>query len=746
MEGLHNRDERSPDARRIQGTAGSVTIYFIAVTAAFILLTALLIDFARVAAFRKQTELAVKSGARSTMSSFDPIIYARYGLFIRGGEQANELFRETVEGNTASQGEGAFTFLDTKWEATEVTESRPLATHEVFRRQILEEMKYKAPIDLTLEVASRFRGVSGAVKEATRTVDLLEKMRKAYDRRESAFDEALSKQREQGSTVQQLVASEVGSMSGIVGSYEDYVVKRLDDEARRKSVQSWEEEQRKREENGEEPDDEANKPEGPRYEAEVAAYEASARSLSVSLSQSAAAIRVETDRFLREANEAVTKAKTANDEMKAYIDQANSMPQISNNEPSEGDGSGIDSGHIETMKELRKSAEDLVLEPAFFDHYFDEIRTQHMKALMVASEAASCSSLVASVPGSTGMGSSLQSGYSKMQSMLNEFGAAYGSGGTILAARKATFEAHRSHDNERKQEEEKAKTAWSGASNFLGSLSGNSGSAEEKEAFERTSALYASNREWNLAEEEHATATRANDPSDGRDAAMSATSGLMDILEDSVLGARDQLYFSEYTMSRLSHYDPGFVKEMLGGGDTSLNIHLQEAEYILYGINNPAGNIAAAYGEIFALRLAVRTMEGLIECRAMGHPLLVLAAALVYGITKALLDMNLLINTGKIQLSKYIKVDTYYTDYLRLFMLVHGGSANQTSRTIAVVEHASGLDFRKAYTYASGEGSASIRLWFFPGLLKVMGRMGNLGGTVKGNRYEATYSADSSYQ
>ncbi|QMV43362.1 hypothetical protein [Cohnella cholangitidis] len=745
MKARKERRERPSGDRRKQGAEGSVTIYFIAATAAFMLLTALLIDFARVAAFRKQAELAVKSGARSTLSSFDPTIYARYGLFIRGGEPANELFRETLEGNTATGGNGAFTLLDTRWETTEVTESRPLATHDVFRRQILEEMKYKAPIDLALEVASRFRGVSGAMKEAATTVDLLEKMRKAYDRRERAFDEALNGQKKQGTTVQQMVASEIGSMGGVIGSYDDYVIKRLDDEARRKSVQSWEEEQRIREENGEEPEDEANKPEGPRYEAEVAAYEANARNLSVSLSESAASIKAETDKFVREAIEAVTRAKSANDEMRAIIEQANSMPDTTSGQSGE-EGAEVAKEHIETMKQLRKSAEDLVLKPEFFDRYFDEIRLQHTKALMLASEAAACSSLVASVPGSTGMRPSLQSGQSRLQSAFDDFSGAYGSGGAIISSRISTLEAHRSRDNERKQEEEKAKTAWSGATNFLDSLSGRSGSAEEKEAFERTSALYASNREWNQTEEEHAESAQASDPSEGRDAAMSSSSGLIDVLEDSLLGARDQLFFSEYSMSRLAHFDPGFVKTMLGGGDVSLDIHMQEAEYILYGLNNPAGNIAAAYGEIFAFRLAVRTMEGLIECRAMGHPLLVLAAALVYGITKALLDLNLLINTGKVQLSKYMKVDTYYTDYLRLFMLLHGGSANQMARMIALMEHASDLDFSKTYTYASGEGSASIRLWFFPGLLKVMGRFGDLGGTVKGNRYEATYNADSSYQ
>jgi hypothetical protein len=185
---------------------------------------------------------------------------------------------------------------------------------------------------------------------------------------------------------------------------------------------------------------------------------------------------------------------------------------------------------------------------------------------------------------------------------------------------------------------------------------------------------------------------------------------------------------------------------MLKGEDAPLDIHLQETEYILYGLDNPAGNIAAAYGEIFAFRLAVRTMEGLIECRSMGHPLLVLAAALVYGIGKALLDLQELVENGKIQLAKSIKVDTAYSDYLRLFLLAHGGSSNHTARTIAIMEHSSGLDFRGAYTYASAEGSASIRLWFFPRLLRTMGKIGDLGGTIKGNRYEATYTADSSYQ
>ncbi|QJD87405.1 hypothetical protein [Cohnella herbarum] len=746
MEGSNHSRELPSHERQRQGTLGSVSIYFIAATAAFLLLTALLIDFARVAAFRKQAELAVKSGARSTLSSYDPTIYARYGLFIRGGEAANEIFRDTVEGNAAPQGKGAFTFLDTRWEETGVTESRPLATHDVFRRQILEEMKYKAPVDLALEVASRFRGVSGAMKEATRTVDLLEQMRKAYDRREAAFDDALEAQKQHGVKSEQALGSEIGSIGGITGGYEDYVIKRLDNESRRESVRKWEEEQKNREENGEEPEDEKTKPEGPRYEAEVAAYESGAVSLSSALSRQAAAVREQSERFLLKANEAIEKAKKANDEMVAILERSRAQPPVSSGDEEGETGSAVDKEHVQTLENLRKSAEDLVLKQAFFEAYFAEIRTQHIQGLSLAGEAASFASLAASVPGSTGMGASLQSGQSRLQSAYDAFVSSYGSAGSVIAARIATLEAHRSQDNERKEEEKKAKAAWAGAANFLGSLTGVAGSAEEKISFATTTDLYSSNKEWNKTEEEQAErAARSNDPSEGRDAAMSGSDGLMDVLQGALLGARDQLYFSEYTLSRLSHYGPPLVKEMLAGGQASLDIHMQEAEYILYGLNNPAGNIAAAYGEIFAFRLAVRTMEGLIECRAMGHPLLVLAAALVYGIRGALTDMNLLINTGKVELSKYIKTDTLYTDYLRLFLLLHGGSANQIARMIAVMEHASGLDYRGAYTYASAEGSASVSLWFFPGLLKAMGRFGNLGGTVKGNRYETTYTADSSY-
>jgi len=758
--------ERPSHSRWLQmkGTSGSVSIYFITVTAAFVLLTALLIDFSRVAAFRKQAELAVKSGVRSTLSSYDPLIYARYGLFIRGGESANELFRETLAGNVATHGNGGFTFLDTRWEETDVTESRSLAHHDVFRRQILEEMKYKAPIDLSLEMANRFRGVSGAMKQAAATVDLLERMRKVYDLREAAFDDVLAIQRSTGQDISRLLSAEVPyppvnveisqSAGGVrtIGDaavqYEDYVSKRLEDDARREAQRIQEEEKKKREEIGEVTDEDQVVVEdaGPIYGAIIAAYETGTVALSLALSKEAAATRSKAKKSGQKAIEALLRAKETNDEMRAIVEQAQRMPSMSSGDELSEEEAAFGDEQIQSMDELRRTAEELVLDATFFESYALEINLQRSQGVQLANEADSFSSLAAAVPGSTARGAELRSGAARLQSNYSEYVRAYGQDGSVFSERLAILQSHRSRDVERKQEEQKAKSAWSGATQFLSALSGASGSEEEKASFEDAKTLYINNREWNHTEEQQAKTERPSDPSAGRDEAMSLTSGLMDILEGSLLGVRDQLYLSEYAIARLSHYDPSYVKEMLHGGDVSLDLHLQEAEYVLYGLNNPAGNIAAAYGEIFAFRLAIRTMEGLVECRAAGHPLLVLAAALVYGVRNAVLDLTNLVENGKVQLSKYIKADTFYTDYLRLFMLAHGGASNHLSRMINVMEHASGVDFRGAYTYASGEGTASVRLWFFPGVLKVMGRFGDLGGTVKGNRYEATYIADSSYQ
>ncbi|MDG0808342.1 TadE/TadG family type IV pilus assembly protein [Cohnella rhizosphaerae] len=179
-------------------SSGAVSIYMAAVMAAMIFLTGTLIDFGRIAAFRQQAELSIKAGARGVLSAYDPVLYERYGLFAVGGGAPETLLSEVLEGHRDPEDAEALRLLDTAWRDGEVVESRPLGSHAVFKRQVLEEMKYKAPIDLTLDLASRFKGLPTLMKEARKTSDLLEEMRLAYERREAALDRALASQIEAG--------------------------------------------------------------------------------------------------------------------------------------------------------------------------------------------------------------------------------------------------------------------------------------------------------------------------------------------------------------------------------------------------------------------------------------------------------------------------------------------------------------------------------------------------------------------
>lgn len=759
------RAARRKRAVRRKRAEGAVSIYFIAATAAFVLLNGLLIDFARVAAFRKQAELAVKSGARSVLSSFDPEVYAGYGLFVRGGDRADALFRETLEGNLEQEGPGVFRFLDVRWESAEVTESRPLASHEVFRRQVLEEMKYKAPIDLTIELASRFRGIDAAMAETKKTADLLERMRQAYERREAALDEVLKRQAEAGSKLVNAMAGYVpdppadltgtrpaGDVRDIADAalmYPDYVGKRLEDEARNRAladaVAQWNSRQAQARQEGK-PFTEPYPTGGPIHSAAIGAYESGMSRLAASLPDRIRDGADQAAEALAAAREALGEAEEANRQMREMAAGAQNSGDEGDAGQGSGDG-GIGKEREQMLRDLRESANDLVLDGAFFGEYAAELDRQSEEAAETADAASKFGRSAAAVSGSTGLEEELRSGAERLQRAGDLYRNRYGASGSVLEDRRGKLGEHRAADEERKRLEKEAETEWSSANSLLQALSAAEGTDEEREAFRELDRLYQKNLAWNKAADEQTAPPRPDRASRGRDEAVAASKDWLDALAVASANWRDSLYFAEYAVSRFSYSDPAEIKAWLSGeAGSATSPDKQQAEYILYGLTHPSGNIAAAYGEIFMFRLAIRTMEGLIESRSLGSPLLVLAGALLYAVKHAVADLRHLLDQGKIELSKYVKADTVYSDYLRLFFLLHGGSSGQTARTIAVIEHNTGISLQEAYTYVSGEGVASLRLWFFPGLIKALGKTGRLGGEVAGNRYEAVFTADNAYQ
>ena len=172
-------------------------------------------------------------------------------------------------------------------------------------------------------------------------------------------------------------------------------------------------------------------------------------------------------------------------------------------------------------------------------------------------------------------------------------------------------------------------------------------SDEHREQFLQAEKLYRNNLLFNQHADEAASeagAVLAEDAYKAAEQSDSLMGGLFTGLASMLEQALDSLYYGEYTLLRYTSFQPEKLRTLLTGGDTkdlsqALSFHNQEAEYILYGFNDPIANLAAAYGELFAVRLAIRTMEGLIASRSLGHPLIILSAALIYGLEKTIEDM-----------------------------------------------------------------------------------------------------------
>ncbi|NRF93960.1 hypothetical protein HQN89_23825 [Paenibacillus frigoriresistens] len=145
----------------VRSERGVVSVYLILIIVPIFLFQAVLIDFARMKLAEKETETAVKAATRSVMSSYDKELQAMglYGLGI-SQDKTDALFRKVFASNLSSQvSAGAFHYVDTRpvENGMRVTPVYTLASHVIFERQVLEDMKIKAPIEFTLEITDKFR-------------------------------------------------------------------------------------------------------------------------------------------------------------------------------------------------------------------------------------------------------------------------------------------------------------------------------------------------------------------------------------------------------------------------------------------------------------------------------------------------------------------------------------------------------------------------------------------------------------
>ncbi|AOZ92196.1 hypothetical protein [Paenibacillus crassostreae] len=750
---------------------GSVTIFLILILAIMFSFVAIFIDYARIAAVKVQSERLVRSAVRSVMSAYDPELQQEYGLFAYGESDGDQIMSGVLNGNIDHGDRGdAFSLVDLELDTSTLQMNRMLGEYEIFDRQISEEMKYKAPIDFTIEIMNKFKPLSQSLKEASNTMDVLRKLQKLYDKREDALNEMIENQRKAAQSVNPLVSlimaesstyisnqslgGGISSGADIAAQYDDYVAKANELEQKIAEKQSRE--------NNKDNDDDAIDSEINMLTSLINSYHSGASELLSNISSKQSSSKKEHTNMLPKALELWEEAYQYNEEMKQVIAESESrvIDESYDHVSKEGNSESTDFSNddSEAIRKIREESQQLIHTEDLFQDLKTSIENQTSQFETINSKVSSMQSVLNGAFGKSANSSSMKSAVIQSRKVIDKYMKNYVESGSenVLYEAMSELEKGRSFDKQRKETEKKAKAKLQDATKILATINRLDEKAQDYlEEYRTIQQYYGDSITFNKQSEGDSTkgAELDSNPYDASKSAMDDVDNLYGSMSGMLSGMQNEFYQNEYASLYFHHFDITQLGDLVSNPNGSigddlvdqLSVHNQELEYILYGFHNPVGNVSAAYAEIFGVRLAIRTMEGLVKSSKLGNPLLILATGLLYGIEMAILDMIQLCQKGSIELSAYLKVEMTYRDYLRMFLFIHSNNERKMSRMLSLIRFNTGINPNERATYASGEVKIGMNIWFLPGVMRMLGTTANSEDQVEGNRYYAIKKADYSY-
>ncbi len=157
----------------------------------------LLLDIVRYYAIEAQAEKAVKAAASSVLSAYDRTLrneYSLFGLAATEQERMDIANRVLTGGGSSLRSEPApldrWTSVHPSAQSVQVESVYSLADHRFLRRQIMEEMKVKAPIEFTRNVYSKWKDMAPDIEQASEQVQVSEDAEKLLMRRETLLRQA----------------------------------------------------------------------------------------------------------------------------------------------------------------------------------------------------------------------------------------------------------------------------------------------------------------------------------------------------------------------------------------------------------------------------------------------------------------------------------------------------------------------------------------------------------------------------
>ncbi|WP_102272016.1 DUF5702 domain-containing protein [Cytobacillus massiliigabonensis] len=674
---------------------GAVSIYAIIITLLLFIFNGVLIDFVRIMAAERETDNAIKAAIRSTMSAYNQDVKG-YGLFgFDGGQgEADEIFKKVFEENLDLEEGDYYRFIDTKPEGeitTTLDEDRMLSNKTTIEYQILEEMKYIAPMEVGKSIIEGFLQVSEAMEQASVYVDIAESIQKDVDKREEKLDKAKEKLDD---------ARGKSSSSSILAT------------ALEKSIEAYN-------------DLISNPPDDDASDEDKAAYEQSVKTAEAAVIAAATALLAELNNVLADLQEALKLVEEA-EELNKKVEKTikDKRAEARNNYGSANEAAKLkqkDKGNANGTKdgiaEANAKLDDYVIKQAFFDSLKGKINEA---IILVESNIVGVSQFLASFPGGGGLSIDISGQTSAIDGAV-----------TIITKDRPVIK-----DEEVKEKDKEADKNLEDVNKQLDDALREAAKYTHDNQLLQEIAVLA--EKYQGAIESSQNEFNREDPDKAAKDAMDFVDKVFKAIGDTLLDSRDKVYINEYILTKFKSHD-----FKLTGAD-SFSLENNEVEYILYGLNTTGANFSAAMTELFAFRFAVNFLEAFTKphVRAFGPYMWV--AALAYALEKTIDDLVEIQKGKSIQFFSNLKFETTYKDYLRIFLLIHP-EGNKIARMMALIENNTGADLTMLPTYMSGEASTSVKLWFLPGVTKMLGQTGAITGRVENGRYFIDKKIDYSY-
>lgn len=701
---------------------GAVSIYLIIITLLLFLFNAVLIDFARILVAERQTEEAARTALRSTMSSYNKALQDK-GLFAFEGDagKANQLFKSVFTENIKAGEDGAFNLVGLSPVDSEITTNldmgRSLANESILTYQILEEMKYKAPVEVGEALIESFLSISSVVEQASDFSKVAADVNGKAKEREEKLDEAIKYLEEAKNTLEGIrpkITGEENSIYPAVNNIKDIMTNK---NTYRKHY--------KNDEIDDEDEDDETKEQNNKDQEQAEEFKANAKFLIETLIEQVKLA----DASLVVALVFIKDAETLNNEVIDIINDPSSgntdYDDAKNISDQAGDGeSMLDALDDYILDEVVFTDVIAAVEAAIYKIDANNIRSDTLlpklkKDFLAEIEANFGASFFKRVNDTRTYYQDILGHITSAIDMLEEERAEYKENQEEIDAEEEKGDDALEENKDLMDEIEDAIEAGKGV-----------GSDNSKYADLSSKAANYGN-----AIAENALNFEMTDKDKTADDAMSFIDTLFKEIGSLLVSGRDKVYVNEYILLRFKSHNFKL------NGVTANSFENNQVEYIIYGFNTHGANYFAALSEIFAVRFGINLAAAFLKPENKVFGPFFWVAALADALAQTAVDMSRLTAGERIDLFPRVKGVKFkvmptmdYKDHLRLFLFAHAKGA-RFERLMAVLDDGTGADLVEKTTYITGQATASIKLWFLPQVAEVLGRSNIINGRVEGNKF-----------